>query len=195
MRIENQYSPEFGAKLINNINIGKLQEGVTRYCDTKVSFVEIEPHNVDDISALQNCSKYWSYAKFADTIYHAACAIRNDSKFYKQNKVYALTSQTDTFEKLDEDKILGMVHVSPFEDKSLFIEHLQVKPDLIFLNKPEYKGTGTGILTSLKELTHKISLFPTKDKSVRDFYERNGFFEFPPGSNIFAWVKELFPRF
>ncbi len=196
MKIENQYSPVFGAKLINNhVNVGKLQQGATRYCNSEVSFVEIEPDNVNDIKALKNCSEYWSYAKFSDNIYHAACAARNESKYYENNKVYALTSQTDSFEKLDDDKILGLVHVSPIEQNSLFIEHLQVKPDIIFVNKPEYKGVGTGILDSLKELTNKITLFPTKDKSVRDFYERNGFFEFPPGSNIFTWVKEIFPSF
>ena len=181
MRIENQYSPCFGAKFINNVNIGKLQQGVAKYCNCEVSFLEIDPHNTGDIKALENCSKYWSYAKYADSIYHAASALRNDSKYYKDNKVYVLTSQTDVFEKLNDDKILGMVHVSPFADKSLFIEHIQVKPDIIYVNKPDYKGVGTGILNSLKELTHKISLFPTKDESVRNFYERNGFFEFPVG--------------
>ncbi len=195
MRIENNYSQSFGAKFVNNVNIGKLQSGAKRYCNDSVSFVEIEPNNVDDINALENCSKHWSYAKFADNIYHAVCAARNESKYYKDNRVYALTVQTDTFEKLNEDDILGLVHVSPLENNSLFIEHLQVKPDIIFVNTPEYKGVGTGILNSLKQLTNKITLFPTKDKSVRDFYERNGFFEFPPGCNIFMWVKELFPRF
>lgn len=195
MRIEKFSSPLFGAILYNRVNVGKLQQGTNRYNDSEVSFVRIEPYNSDDIKALEKCSKYWQYSKFTTNIYHAANAMKNDSPYYKHNKVFALTSQCDNFEKLDDEKILGLVHVSPFSDGSLFVEHIQVKPDLIYENKPEYKGAGTGILNSLKELTGKISLFPSSDKSVRDFYEKNGFFEYPVGMNIYTWVKDIFPRF
>lgn len=194
MKVEYQCSPAFRAKFVNSINIGKLNNSFAKYADSKVSFVEIEPHNDMDIDALEKCSKYWSYAKFTDNIYQVAYSIRNNSKYHNKNKVYALTSQTDKFEKLHQDKILGLIHVSPLEDKTIFIDHLQVKPDIIYTNKPEYKGVGTGILTSLKLLADKIKLFPTKEKSVRDFYERNGFFEFTVGSNIFTWVKALYPQ-
>lgn len=195
MRIENQYCPCFGAKFINNVNIGKLQQGAKKYCNFYASFVEIEAMNPDDIVALENTSKYWSYAKFADNIYRAACAVRNDSKFYKNNRIFALTSQEDNFEKLDSDKILGLVHVSPLEQESIFVEHLQVKPDIIYVNNPVFKGVGTGILNSLKLITRKISLFPSSEKSVRDFYEKNGFFEYPAKTNLFTWIKELFTGF
>jgi len=195
MKIENQYSPVFGAKFINSVNIGKLAQGIKKYDSAPVSFVEIDPNNIGDIKALENASKTWSYAKFVDNIYHAACALRNGSKYYKDNKVYALTAQKDKFELLNEKSLLGLVHVGPLDDGSLFIEHLQVKPDIIFVNNPEYKGVGTGILNSIKCLTRKISLFPSSEKSVRDFYEKNGFFEYPVGANIFTWVKDLSPRF
>lgn len=194
MQIDNNYSPVFGAKFINSVTIGKLQQGAARYCDYSASFVEIEPNNIGDINALEYVSKNWSYAKFADNIYHAACALKNGSKFYKDNKVFALTAQQDKFEKLRENDLLGLVHVGPLEDNSLFIEHLQVNPDIIYVNKPDYRGVGTGVLNSLKKLTDKISLFPSSEKSVRDFYEKNGFFEYPVGVNIFTWAKDLFPR-
>ena len=195
MKVTNQYPPSFGAKFINNVNIGKLCDGISGYLDCNACFVEIDPGNVSDIKALKDVSKTWSYAKFADNIYNAACELRNENELFRNNKVYALTVQQDKFEKLNENDILGLVHTGALEGDALFIEHLQVKPDIIYLNKPDYKGAGTAILNSLKNLTSKIFLFPAKEESVKNFYVLNGFFEYPPASNIFTWVKDIFPRF
>jgi hypothetical protein len=187
MKINGNYSPSFSAKLVSTKQIGKLVKNA--YQNDVVSFVEIEPHNANDINALGNAAKEWLYGDFACNVYHAACSIRDDSKYYKNSKVYALTSQNSNLEKLDSKNILGLVHVEKFSEGNLFIEHIVANPEIIKSRTPEYNGIGTAILRSLKELCYKISCFPSKTESVIKFYYKNGFVEISAGTNCFVWYK------
>ena len=153
MKINCNYTPSFGAKLISNKHeIGKLVE--LSYNQTPISFVKIEPQNAGDIKALEQVAKNWLYGKFATNVYHAACALRDDSKYYKDNEIYALTSQNSDFENLDNKKILGLVHTSKFSEGDIFIEHIESNPEMVYFKNPEYKGIGTAMLDSLKEFSH-----------------------------------------
>ena len=189
----------FGAKFVNNTTVGKKDTNTDTYHNEYVSFVEIEPDNQKDLDALENCAKYWRNDDFAMNISHAANAIHNKSKYYKSNRVFALTSQKSDYDNLDDNKILGLVHISEFCKESAFIEHLQVNPDMIFdknstfdfTKEREYKGGGTGILNSLKQLYWKITLFPSSSDSVKNFYKKNGFVEYPPHTNNYVWYKEI----
>ena len=186
MRIENNYSPNFGAKYINNTaQIFNKHANKERF----VTSIEIDPQNIGDIKALKKISEFWEYGKFATNIYYAACAMRNDSIHYTHNKIFALTKQSSDLENLDPDKILGLVHVSPFADKSLFIEHIEVNPEIIYSRDRKYKGIGTALINYLKTITDKISCFPSNTLAVKNFYFKNGFTEIIEKSNLFVWHK------
>ena len=58
---------------------------------------------------------------------------------------------------------------------------------MIYSQSPEYKGIGTCILDNLKNLYDKIVCFPSPEKSVRNFYSKNHFVEYPEGTNHFIW--------
>jgi len=191
MDIHNNFSPVFCAKFQNIVKISKLAEGSNKYADETASFVKIEPNNIDDINALKNIAKCWKDASFATNIYYAASAIRNDSKFYKNHMVFALTSQKSDFEKLDDDKILGIIHIAPLNKFWLFIEQLQANPKYIYKKDSLYKGIGTGILNSVKGMCSKMSCFPAESESVKKFYAKNGFNEEDKLSNFYVWYRDI----
>lgn len=191
MRVEKYNSTMFKAKFISTGSVGKAVKDGHGYLNRQVSFVKIDPFNSDDIKALEYAAKCWENDKFALNIYHAACALRNKSKYYKDHEVYALTAQRADYEKLKDTDILGLVQVSPLEDKSMFIEHFQVDPGLVNNMQPKYKGVGTAILNMLKLMNNKISCFPSAEKSVKDFYTKNGFKKYPDVINYYVWQKTV----
>lgn len=189
MKIDNNYTPTFKAKYINSIKIGKFAQNTGKYTDEWVSFVKIDIDNFRDLKALEYAAKYWENDKFASNIYHAACSAKNKVQPYTKDNIYALTEQKGFFEELEGVKILGLVHLSPTSDNAAFIEHLQAKPSMIYRIKPRFKGIGSGILTSLKEIFNKISCIPLRDKSVKNFYKKNDFVPSPIDANYYIWYK------
>ena len=185
MKIENSNQPAFRAKLLNRIKIGKLTDG--KYTNKSVSFVKINPFNQGDTDALEYCAKYWENDKFAKNIYYAACALKEKSKFYKGSTIYALTSQKSGFKNLDKDKILGVIHTSHYLNRPMFIEHIHANSDILKMQNPDFKGIGTAILNSLKKISDEISCFPSREKSVKDFYKKNGFKKQPNSFNFYVW--------
>lgn len=185
MKIINNYSPNFGAKYIDKSSIRKT---LLHPVET-LSYVKIDPQNDGDIKALENVAKYWEYGKFVTNIYHAACAMKNDSKYYKYNQIFALTKQQTNIENLDDSQIMGLIHVSPLDGKSFFIEHIEADPKIIYSSKREYKGIGKRMLDFLKGFADKILCFPSNTYAVKNFYSKNGFKEIEEHSNLFVWTK------
>ena len=187
MEINNNVS--FGAKFINKINVGKLENKA--YKQVKAAFVEIDPFNESDMFALEDIVKSWQNDRFAEDIKETAKLIfKNNTQ--NDIKIFALTSQQDTFEKLNPDNILGLVETEGVIPFNCHINRFQVKPDYVYKLNLEYRGIGTSILNSLKKMFNKITLISEKDKSVRNFYERNEFAEHPNGSNFYIWYKDYF---
>ena len=188
MRIGNSTSPLFKAKYINYTEIRK-KDFYPNYLRKQASFIQIEPENDYDINALEDISNYWTAGGFAKNIYYMACAIRNKSKFYKNHKVYALTSQKEDFEKPDSRKFLGIIGICQENENKTFIEYIQANPEIIYSREPEFKGIGTAIMDSLKNLCEKIYCYPSQTKSVIDFYLKNGFVKKPDTLNHYFWEK------
>lgn len=178
---ENKIS--FGAKFINPINVRKLKE--KSYNQAGISFVEINPLCADDVSALKYIAEHWEKDKYAINISNVANMIFK-GKSSDKTRIYALTTQGDSFEKLNPDKILGVVEAEEFLPFYIHINRFQVKPEYI------NKGFGTAILNSLEEIYRKISLIAENDEYVKKFYERNGFYETSNGSNFYTWYKDYF---
>ena len=194
MNITISNNQTFGAKLINTARVVKLTPPTNKYSNRWISFVQIFPEHEPDFEALGDAVKHWENDKFAKNAYYAACEIRNKNSYYATHKIYALTSQAGNYESLDSDKILGIAHVVPFSKDHMFLEHLQVKPSYIYSSNPEYKGIGTAIIKSLKNLCNKISLTSSNKESVKNFYKKNGFNEIVPEVNAFTWTKDIFDR-
>ena len=188
MKINTVNNTDFRAKFVNKAYIGKLAENSNGlYLPHQVSFIKIDPFRQSDINELKMCAKYWENANLATNIYYAACALRNKSKFYQEHEVYALTTQKYGFRHIDNEKILGLIHICPYFDGSTFIEQIQANPKIIYSLVPEFKGIGTAILDSLKHLTDKITCFPSHNKSTIDFYTRNGFNKHPSLMDGYLW--------
>ena len=173
----------------NKAKIAKKVANTPIFKDDFVSCIKIDPYNEGDINALKDVAEFWEYEKLTTNIYYAACAMKNESKYYKHNQIFALTKQDSGFDNLDSNKILGLVQVSPFEDNSLFIERIEVMPEIVSANERELKGLGTAIINYLKTITDKISCFPSNTEPVKNFYYKNGFKEFMQGTNLFVWFK------
>ena len=193
MKIEKISNISYKARLVNREFVGKLAENSSHiYEKQKVSFVKIEPSNPDDIKALKEASDYWQNwqnGNLVTNIYYAACALGNESKYYKDHEVYALTSQALDYRELQSEKILGLIHTSPYIENSLLIEQLQANPQYLNERVPEYKGIGTAILNSLKFIADKISCYPSRTESVIGFYRKNGFEKQQNGLNLYIWNK------
>ncbi len=176
----------FKGSFINPTNIKKLDG--QHYNDFQASFVELNPKDASDLDMLNKIRTTWN-GNFNDIIYNSAfCSSFCEDK---NKKFYALTSQQDSFDKLDYKKVLGVVEMNKCE-KTNRIEFLQVNPDYIsgkpkswlsklFSNKsdsnkklPFFKRVGAAILDSLKKHTDK-SLDLVSVDSATGFYKKNGF--------------------
>jgi hypothetical protein len=186
MKVDNCKSPYFGAKYLSTQKIGKLVKESGKYIQADVSFVYIDPRIDSDLEAVASV-KYWKDDRFGLNIHYAAQEIRNDSKYYRNHKIGALTSQMDNFEHLDPEKILGLVSYNPSDKGGLHISNLQVNPKYLYESDHDYAGIGTGISDSLKELTDRISVYPAIEQSVRKFYKMNGYY--PSPNNCYVWLK------
>lgn len=197
MKIVNNNYLSFEAKLIQGkVNIGRF-ENDDRYHSFKSNFVELDPKCDNDVEALKNAVKYWENDKFGMNACYVLQAAKNNSKYYVNHKVYALTAQQDKFEMLNPDEILGVVHVVPLggQSKELFVEHVQANPNYLNRINPKYVGIGTAMIKSLKNLCNMMTLFSSKEKSVKDFYAKNGFCEYPPHTNAYTWIRDTFDSF
>lgn len=192
MKITKTNNTSFKATYMNRTEIGKfIKSRCPLYERSIASFVKINPLNESDINALKDAANYWQYRNFATNIYHAACAMRNGSKYYKDYEIYALTSQNNDFKNLDSDKLLGLVSMSKEHDGSFLIEHIQANPKHVRSIEPEFKGIGTGILNSLKLLYNKIFCYPAREDYVINFYIKNGFCKEPNCLNQYTWEKMI----
>lgn len=184
-------SISFSARLKNYIKIRKYDSQRGKYLPLKVSFVEID--SKEDLPVLENIAKYWSlFPSFTDDIYDTARGYltKKDSDFYKNSKVYALTTQLNNFKSLDENSILGIVDVANIRSRKINIMNIQANPNIIYNIFREFKGIGTGILKSLKLYNDSITLRSRSNYSVRKFYKKNDFSE-AFEKNFFYWESTI----
>lgn len=187
MIINNNQPISFQAKFINSTQILK-HAGQNVYKPLKTSFIEIDASNKNDIAALDEIVKYWDNS-FACNIFATADAMRRGIFDIGDYKIYALTKQTDTFDNLNVNGILGLVEVTPRAEKHIFIDYIQVNPENIYTTEPQYHKIGSRILDSLKILADRITLKPnSRGSSI--FYKKNDFKPLPERSDVLEWVRD-----
>ncbi len=186
-------SINFKANYLNSARVQKYQNSEYRPFDA--SFVKVDLNNQQDLDALKSTAIEWGETAFSSPIYSAASG---DSKLEKPGNrhFYILTSQKNSFDKLNPDTILGMAEIDKLSETNS-LEYLQVNPkyitshkkktvidkclDIIFKPKeetkviPEYKQIGSAILNSLKSIFSDKPMILLTVPEAKKFYKKNGF--------------------
>ena len=158
--------------------VKKYDKDIGIYNDEKVSFVEIDTSNKNDIKALRDIAFEWCRGDtYAGQIYDDARQKSINRYYDYENKLrfYAITSQKDDFDNLDYKKILAVCKSEEKSSEKMYLNYLQVKPSCIYERPSNYKMVGTGFLDSLKKYYDEITLTSLKLKKVLKFYKNNGF--------------------
>ena len=197
----------FKGTFINPVNI--QQKKGNEYKPLTTSFVELNPSDKNDLNVLKDLRDDW----MGESNYYILDDAILSSKSPNNKKFYALTMQNNNYKNLDNKKILGIVEFSN-EKEINFIDFLQVhhnyrteKPlspltqkivNFFFKENPnnkiergnKFKGIGTAIVNSLKNISNKSILYIATDYE-KSFFKKNGFlktdFAYP---NHLIWPKK-----
>lgn len=196
MKIQFNNKIHFTSQLIGGTKIKKLDLKERVYKNDNAYFVELNPHDKNDINALEQVSKTWENDTFSINIYNDASSIyekktQNPKDGYKLS-FYALTAQDNDFEHLNYKNILGVCAIKETGTDFAQITNLQVNPEYIvqYEQKPKYTGVGTKILKFLQGLYDQINLRSPNRESVRSFYIKNGFFNIENSLTKFKWIRK-----
>ena len=187
--VNNNTQINFRAKFKNPVQI--LKKDISdHYVPHNAAFVELEPDNANDIKALANINRYWAERdQYVCNIYTTAIELRRNKDLNIFTRIFAVTEQNDNFEKLNDEKILGLAEVSTRKPKEYYISYIQVDPRNVFSISPEFKRVGTRILDSVKAFANKILLSPNSHDTAK-FYEENGFKPSKFSRSIYEWIRE-----
>ena len=180
MKIMFNPSVNFGAHLVSRSSVPYRNPDTENVELQPVAFVRYDRHNSADLETLLAVENLWQKPNIATRIRHAAYNIKNG--YNNNGDIYALTTQTDSFEKLDPDKILGMAAISENNPYEIFLSNIIARPDDITHNK-----VGTTILDKLKNMYDSIELF--SNEGVEGFYIRNGFRKVEDYKSHYLWKK------
>lgn len=169
----------FKANYISSANV--LQNKNLKSYPQQVSFVELNPHdNYDVVSA--NCAnlvwggKSRKQEYFGDEICHALNVMNHSNISTRETRFFAITSQLDNFQNLISEKILALTQVIKCNDKTRYIEYLQVAPQYSYnATMPKYRHVGTAMLDSLKKLFCEEDIELDAVADAVKFYLKNGF--------------------
>ena len=163
-----------------------------KYQNQDVAFVEFDLNSYSDKRTMKKISKAWSkefnkLEKQGEKLSGETCFAKTIWDYFKIScrkpdlrSYYAITTQTDNFEKLNPDEVLGLARVTN-EGLGIYeLEHLQVKPEhTAFIKNPEYKRIGSGVLDCLLLSLpfREFKVVPTF--AAAEFYAKYGF-QFDP---------------
>lgn len=191
MNINTISNLNFGAKYVKEAQVKKYNPIKNSYDSLNVSFVEMEPDNIEDYFAINDIVRYWYDEKYASNIAYSLSLLRNNCLPRDSYKIYALTTQKDKFDLLNIEEILALGEV--FEKtpkKTLELNYLQVDPKLVYSYKQrDYKDVGTAFLNVLKSFDKVKSIVLTSACSAAVFYKKNGFKLTDVERFRFVWEK------
>jgi hypothetical protein len=172
MKLNDIYDISFNAKYIGNVHIQKRK--FLKYKPYEVSLVELKKADQSDLSAMSRIARDWRGA--------IKYLIGN---IEPSERILGITTQTDNFEKLDSNKLLGIMQYYD-EKKSILLARIQTRPDTkyckvkspltsIFKQKREYKGIGGVLIDKLLELRNGKKVYLIAKKDAIPFYIKKGF--------------------
>jgi hypothetical protein len=164
----------FGARYVDKGSVSKYDNNTCKYKPVDVNIVELEKNNKADLETLRNSNNSWKGGRFTKYISKNFEDFSRDAKWQDNHRFYALTTQSDTFNKLDSDKILGYVEIAERND-GIELKNLQGKPENNFPKKSrQYKNVGkcvSDFLKKFKQTIEAISDYPAEGFYVKEGYE------------------------
>ena len=171
------YNISFGANFIKNTTIlQKDKSGNFKPYD--VALVELDPYSKNDIATMAEIADEWfSWESFTPQILESMENISDRHQMIRsERKFYALTTQTDNFEKLDQMNILNTAQVSDYRFNQIKLDFIETNPAYKHKEaKSCYKHIGTAMLNCIKELYSKKDIYLRAIDDAVDFYLLNGF--------------------
>lgn len=166
----------FTGNFIHFTDVLKRTSG-TGYTKQKVAFVELDTSSPYDKKFINTIKNTWNCP-----MDFVRCMSDNFDILYKNPdelrhpRIFALTKQLNSFDKLDHSKALGLVQTNVNVKNGIDIELLQTNP--LYINKDgcsNIRYIGSTILDSIKEIfcSEKLTLFSTED--ALPFYLKNKF--------------------
>lgn len=175
----------FTASFVKPAQVMKRHTG-ERFKPVKLSIVELDKTNSADMESLYRTSILWNEqgAKYSSDLYHDAIKGYEYDDIEKEH-YYALTEQMKDFDKLDSEKVLGLMLFSKTKyGECDTITWLQVRPNTNTPNSwnREYKGVGKALIDLLKVRNYNKPIYVQSSGSAVEFYKKQGFVD--SGENI-----------
>lgn len=163
----------FTAKYISSVMVQRLADN-GKYLPTKANAVELSAKNNNDLSTLEKLSEKWGDDTYASNILDEATSL---NEFYNEYRptVYALTTQKDNFEKLQPNKILGLMETSDDFGTIKSLDYLQTNPEFLDKFKPAMKRIGTAMLNFIERINKGRRIEIDAVESAKSFYLKNGY--------------------
>ena len=176
----------FQAKYIAPATI-KCKTSNNEYQNMDTSLVKLDLSSRSDKIALKKISKSWTkefdrLEKQGNEMSGGTCFAKTIYDYYKTSRktsdcmnYYAITTQADSFEKLNPDEVLGLARISNSEFGVYELEHLQARPQYTaFIENSKYKKIGHGILDSILETLPFREFRVISTIESYDFYDKYG---------------------
>lgn len=167
----------FKASFVAPANISKKSAPETYY-NKKVSIVELDKNDANDLLALSETTRLWTRegARYASEIFHEAVKDREYDDVVKEH-YFALTEQNKNIDKLEPNKILGLMLFSESRFNENEINWFQVRPNSNFVNSHdrEYKYVGKSMINMLKNKFPEKTIYVKSSEPAVGFYKAHGF--------------------
>lgn len=161
-------SVSFKANFADNSFV-KARQLNGRYDDKQISLVKVS-HSEADKNSMYDVFMRWN-AGYAESILI-------DYFWEPVNKnlaLYALTEQLNNYEKLQPEKVLGLVEVKDNSD-NYKINYIQVRSDCICSKRDKsFCGIGTALMKYVINLAGDKNIYLNSVKKAIDFYTKFGF--------------------
>ncbi len=170
------YPINFTANFIKNTTIQQCNKKSQN--DKEVALVELDINDNNDTECLYNVAKDWDTKGFsyAFNIYSDAikgCQYENvDKEHY-----IAITKQSDNFDMLEPEKVLGLTLVSELNNNTNEISWFQVDPKNNTKTHCDrtYEKVGSAMMNYVKETYNQKPIYVQAVQDAVPFYEKCGF--------------------
>ena len=181
----------FGANFIQKMPIKKYSAKDKNYTLSYASLVELNPHDINDVKALDEIAFNFGNDSYVDNIaLDIKRAYKRNNQTSEPFSAIVLTKQTDNFEHLKAKDVIGTAEISKIKNGEIELVYLQANPQFVYSFEPrQIKNIGTSILDYLKQVNNKIRLISSS--SSINFYLKNKFKMVSLDSCRMIWEKKL----
>lgn len=152
MEVCNKYSStNFRGNHLLKTNV--MRKFATEYLPKEANIVEVSFTNPEDSQALQELPKLWENAEFISIITSPSSA--------PNRKIYAITTQTEEFGKINPSEILGVADFY-LNGKNATLRFLQADSNIIKQEERNIKGIGKNLMYGMVEYLKRLG-FETMD--------------------------------